>query len=84
MFDRQDREDDELVEDAECLGALEADATRPPEHNKQSLVFTYRFPPQDYKFSVGVSCLIAQTLERAGEIVELDLDRCIVRVRGFN
>ncbi len=81
MFDRQDWELDELIEDAECLGGLEAERIRPPVRDKQSLIFTYRFPSQDFKFSVGDSCLVAQTLERAGEIVELDADGCLVRIK---
>ena len=81
MFDRQDRHDDELIEDAECLGGLEAEPSRAPEPEKRSLVFTYHFPPQDYKFRVGDSCLVARTLEGAGKVVELDPDQCTVRIK---
>src|SRR2546427_346848 len=43
MFDRQSSADEELIEDAECLGGLQVDPTQPPVQDKRSLVFTYRF-----------------------------------------
>lgn len=81
MFDRQTREEAELIDDTECLGGLRADPTHPPVREKQSMVTTYRFPPQEYKFTVGNSCLIARTLERAGAIVELTPDQGVIRLK---
>ncbi|EIJ77001.1 MAG: uncharacterized protein C75L2_00630004 [Leptospirillum sp. Group II 'C75'] len=81
MFDRQNRDDEELIDDAECLGALEVELSLPPEPEKKSILYSYRFPPQDYKFSAGDSCRIAGTLEPAGEIFELDPDRCVLRIK---
>ena len=45
LFDRQTRGADELVDDAECLGALRL-VGRPASAGR-SLLYTYRFPPQD-------------------------------------
>ncbi|WP_053764628.1 TM0106 family RecB-like putative nuclease [Leptospirillum ferriphilum] len=81
MFDRQNRDDEELIDDAECLAALEDELSLPPEPEKKSVLYSYRFPPQDYKFSAGDSCRIAGTLEPAGEIFELDPDLCVVRIK---
>ncbi|ABK45210.1 conserved hypothetical protein [Magnetococcus marinus MC-1] len=81
MFDRQDRADEDLVDDAECLGSLRADRKQPPYKDKRSTVFTYRFPPQETKLRAGDSCLRADTLERAGEIVELDMRSQRVRIK---
>ncbi|MBN1545405.1 MAG: TM0106 family RecB-like putative nuclease, partial [Syntrophaceae bacterium] len=53
MFDRQGRTDEELIEDAECLGGLRQDRSSPLFSEKKSMVFTYAFPPQDYKFQIG-------------------------------
>ena len=81
MFDRQDRAEEELVEDAECLGGLRMDPRHPPYPEKRSTVCTYRFPPQETKLRVGDSCLRADTLERAGEIVELNMSTRLVRIK---
>ena len=81
MFDRQERSDDELVEDAECLGSLRTDSDCPPYKEKQSLVYTYNFPPQETKLKVGSTCLQSYDLERAGEIVALDMSRHRVSIK---
>jgi predicted RecB family nuclease len=81
MFDRQSRVDAELIEDAECLGGLQADPTQPPVQDKRSLVFTYRFPPQEYKFRPGDTCRVAATLTSAGTIVDLDAAQGTVRLK---
>ncbi len=72
MFSRQDMSDDELVEDAESIGKLVPDPTHPPYADKKSKVFTYTFPPQDFKMRAGDTPLRSGTLEPAGEIVSLD------------
>ncbi|MBN1865598.1 MAG: TM0106 family RecB-like putative nuclease, partial [Victivallales bacterium] len=81
MFDRQGRTEDELVDDAECLGGMRMDRKIKPFPDKRSVVFTYRFPPQDYKFQVGDDCLISDTLMPAGRIVSLDAENGIIQIR---
>ncbi|MBF0400372.1 MAG: TM0106 family RecB-like putative nuclease [Magnetococcales bacterium] len=81
VFDRQGQTDEELVEDAECLGGLRSDLKQPPYQEKRSTVFPYRFPPQETKLRAGDSCLRADTLERAGEIVELNTSTRLVRIK---
>lgn len=82
MFDRQGRDEDDLIEDADCLGGLHAlgDA----EWDGDEMVRAFRFPRQDTKLRDGDRCRVADTLERAGRVVSLDLGRCVVRldVRG--
>jgi uncharacterized protein len=73
LFDRQDTPDDELIDDAECLGALTAVGS--PEQDKQSLLVPYRFPVQETKLRQGDRPKVAATLEPAGEIREFDEDR---------
>jgi predicted RecB family nuclease len=75
MFNRQDMTEEELIDDAECIGGLEADLDRPPFPEKRSIVYSFRFPAQDFKLSLGGDPLIADTLVPAGEIVHLDQDR---------
>ena len=75
MFNRQDMTEEELVDDAECIGGLEPDPDRPPFPQKQSIVYSFRFPAQDFKMRLGGDVLIADTLAPAGEIVRLNDDK---------
>ena len=85
MFDRQGRSEEELIDDAECLGGLRMDRTISPFPQARSVVFTYRFPPQDYKFDVGDNCRISATLEPAGSIFFLNPEEGVVQIkRGAN
>ena len=61
MFDRQVRDAEELAEDAECLGGLQA--VGPPFQVKRSMAQAYRFPPQDTKLRAGTRALDAATLQ---------------------
>lgn len=74
MFTRQEMEDEELIDDAECIGVLSPDPSRPPRAEKKSMVYSFTFPAQDFKMRVDDEVLRAGTLEPAGEIFELDED----------
>jgi uncharacterized protein len=62
---------EELVEDAEAIGCLEADENAPAIPQKRSLIHTLKFPPQDHKLGSG-SVYDPATSKSAGEILELD------------
>src|SRR5262249_52822760 len=49
VFERQAWSEDELVDDADCLGGLRADPDTPPVEVKRSLDTAYVFRPQDTK-----------------------------------
>ncbi len=72
MFSRLEMSDEELVDDAECIGGLNRDTDRPVEKVKRSTVHHFRFPAQDFKMRVGDTPLRADTGKAAGEIVALD------------
>jgi predicted RecB family nuclease len=76
MFDRQGRTEEELINDAECLGGLRADEELPPfrdpKPRSRSTIYTYRFPAQDAKIRLGDDCFRSETLEPAGEVVAID------------
>ncbi len=74
MFNRQELPEEELIEDGECIGGLRPDPQSAPYAVKQSLVHTFRFPPQDFKMRVGDRPKRAATLEDAGEVVSIDED----------
>jgi uncharacterized protein len=84
-FDRQTWSEDELVNDAECLGGLRLDPETPPVEVRRSLDFTYVFPPQDTKLKVGDTPRLVDTLRPAGVIVALSAEngRAVLR-RGVN
>ncbi|QQP89852.1 TM0106 family RecB-like putative nuclease [Skermanella sp. TT6] len=79
LFDRQTRAEDELVDDAECLGALILDGRPAPAG--RSLLYTYRFPPQDTKLRAGAKPTVAATGRPAGTIESLDLRGGTVVIR---
>lgn len=70
-FERRGMSPEELVEDSESIGCLEADPSRSPEPRKKSLVHTLQFPPQDHKLAVG-EVHDPATEESAGKIIQLD------------
>ena len=83
LFERQAWSEDELTDDAESIGGLQADPNLPPIQVKRSFDTTYMFPPQDTKLKVGDTPRVAETLAYAGSIVELSAeDGRIVLRRG--
>jgi predicted RecB family nuclease len=85
MFNRQDMTEEQLIDDAECIGGLEPNPDRLPFHEKQSTIHSFRFPAQDFKMRLGGDVLIADTLASAGEIVRLDEDKFEISMkRGRN
>lgn len=72
MFDRQMRPDEDLIEDAECLGGLVAAPVAQGVPDKQSLLFTYEYPAQDTKIREDDKPLLSDSLKPAGEVVMHD------------
>lgn len=76
MFDRQGRTEEELINDAECLGGLRSDEELPPfrelKPRSRSTIYNYRFPAQDSKIRLGADCLRSESLEPAGEVIAID------------
>jgi predicted RecB family nuclease len=70
QFQRQAMSDEELIDDAECLGGLMRAGAPLPE--KQSLIHAYKFPAQDFKMRVGDKPKRSDTLKNAGTVVALD------------
>lgn len=81
VFERQDWSDEELVNDAESLGALSRDPSVAPITVKRSVDTAYVFPPQDTKLKVNDKPSIAATVAYAGQIIELSAEegRIILR-----
>ena len=81
LFERQAWSEDELIDDAESLGALQLDTSTAPVPVKRSFDTTYVFPPQDTKLKVGDRPKIAETIGNAGNIVEISAEEGRVVLR---
>ncbi len=81
MFARHEMTDEELIDDPECIGAMEASPDHPPKQVKRSMIYTFKFPDQQFKFDVGDKCHRADTLEHAGEIVALDEKKQLISIK---
>ena len=57
---------------ASAFLSLDPGASARPE--KRSMVYSFTFPPQDFKMRIGDDVLRAGSLEPAGEIVRLEED----------
>ena len=79
MFDRQNKFEDELIEDAECIGGLSLIDL--PLQTWKSLTYPYRFPPQEYKIKVGDRVKNTATTKFAGTVEEIDEDECTVKIK---
>jgi uncharacterized protein len=69
MFDRAERDTEELIEDADRLGGLEAIGEAVPE--KKSLVRTYRYPEQETKLQEDANVRMKEGLKSVG-IIRVD------------
>jgi predicted RecB family nuclease len=73
---------EELIEDSECLGGLERDASTPPFPDKKSIVHTFIFPAQDFKMRKGDRPRRATSgREPVGEIVSVDENACRIQLK---
>ncbi|STX28422.1 putative RNA helicase [Legionella beliardensis] len=79
VFERQDKFDYELIEDTECLGGLTL--LGEPISEKRSYIYTYRFPPQEFKLHAGSSVLNTASTKGAGTIVELNDEQRLVKIK---
>ncbi len=70
-YERREMSPEELVDNSESIGCLEAAPLATPERRKKSLVHTLSFPPQDHKLGRGEVDDPA-TRKSAGKIVEID------------
>jgi uncharacterized protein len=82
-FSRQDLTEEELIDDVDCIGGLRPDGRRPVP-DKRSLIHKFSFSAQDYKLGIGDRPLIAETLQPAGEIVDLDDEGFTISLRIGN
>jgi uncharacterized protein len=78
MFDRADREPEDLIEDLESLAGLEA--IGPPKPDKRSQIRRYRYPDQETKLRVGSRTRLRTTTATVS-ITEMNPQRNEVTVK---
>ena len=80
FFDRLEQTSEELIEDTESIGLLEAVGESRP--LARSLVHVFSYPPQEHKLRVGSAPRdIATSGGPAGTIVTLDLDQRLLELQ---
>ncbi len=84
MFARQEMTEEELIDDPEAIGGLFSDPSYPPIPVKKSIIYTFRYPEQEFKLKIGDSCLRADTLTRAGTIEDIDGGKGLVTIKLGN
>lgn len=78
-FERQDKLEEELIDDLECIGGLRlAGASR---QEKRSLVYAYSFPPQEYKIRVNSTVDDVFQMQRAGTVLDIDEQACRISIK---
>jgi uncharacterized protein len=80
LFDRQEMTEEELVEDPQCIGGMTRVPEAKPIPEDRSLVYTYRFEPQDFKLKTGDECARTDTREGLGK-VGIDEEARIARIK---
>jgi predicted RecB family nuclease len=84
MFDRCEKDEDDLIDDGECIGAI---SPFPDEDGawlttvKRSIVARYAFPPQDTKLREGSAVLHAPSLIKVGKIESIDARGGVLTVK---
>lgn len=81
IYDRAEREAEDLIDDGECIGAIQPAGVQWLRKDKRSTIATYSFPDQDTKLREGKDVLHVPTLTRLGTIVGVDRVRNQVEVR---
>jgi predicted RecB family nuclease len=81
VYDRCGRDEEELIDDAECISGLVPDGENWQRPDKRSFIARYRFPEQDSKLSEGSDVLHAPTTAKMGAIFAIDRDAGWVEVR---
>jgi uncharacterized protein len=81
FYERRDKSPEELVDDSESIGRLDLNASVPPEVDKKSLVYTYSFPPQEYKLAPGDTVIDPLTRKSAGTLTLIEESTGTLRLK---
>jgi predicted RecB family nuclease len=68
FYARRDMDLAQLLDDTECLAGLTQDPDCPPYPDRQSIVYSYRVPPQETKLAAGDRCTRCDTGQGVGAL----------------
>ena len=77
-FDRQNKDEEDLIEDRDCLADLKL--TEKPKKEGRFLIYKYKFPPQEYRLKTG-SVINTATLQTVGSLIHLDDLSCTAQIK---
>ncbi len=78
-FARQDKLDEDLIDDLDCIAGLRLQGT--PVQDKRSLVYAYRFPEQGFKIRINDQVVDVAQGQTAGTVTALDANACTLHIR---
>jgi uncharacterized protein len=81
MYDRKEKDLEDLLEDLDCLAGLTLDITHPVVSEARSFIVTYRYPEQDHRILVDDACQDAETLMNIGKVVSFSQDAYLVKIK---
>ena len=81
MYDRHEMTEQELMEDLDCLGALER-TSEPPQKDKKSWLYQFAFDADQYtKLEPGSRCYSAHDLQLKTELVSIDRELGMLEIK---
>lgn len=85
MFEQQKRSVEELIDDLDVIAGLTLDPTAEVVKDKQSFIYHYRMPPQEYRLKMGDGVRDTQSLGGVGTIAAIDPanQRIALRIGGL-
>ena len=76
IFNRQNKNEDQIINDIECLGGLKT--INKPYKEKKSLIYIYQYPEQETKIKKGGVVFNTETMDKVGIIINInEKKRCI-------
>lgn len=81
LFARRDMDDEELIDDAECIAGLQLVSVAKPENGKGTSLATYSYPEQDFKLRENATCVRTDTTQIFGTLTAIDEDQQLVTIR---
>lgn len=81
LFARRDMDEEELIDDAECIAGLRLVDVTISENGKGSSLATYSYPEQGFKLREGDNCVRTDTTQNFGALCTIDEDQRTVSIR---
>ena len=78
-FARREKTEEELLDDVDCIAGLQL--LGGPESVQRSLVYTYRFPSQEYRIKEKDTVFNVADMKAAGTVISLDDRACELQIK---